>query len=67
MQAIIATRDDEIGCDECFERLDRFVELHLQGKKPEEAMPLVEAHLDMCRDCKEEFEVLLEAINSSAH
>jgi hypothetical protein len=59
---VLTTRPDEIGCDECLERLDRFVELELAGKNPAEAMPLVQDHLERCRDCHEEFEALLKAL-----
>jgi deoxycytidylate deaminase len=59
---VLTTRPDEIGCDECLRRLDRFVELELAGKSPAEAMPLVQDHLERCRDCHEEFEALLEAL-----
>ncbi len=58
------TRDDEIGCDECFERLDRFVEVELAGLDAAAAMPLVEDHLRKCGDCREEFEALLEALRA---
>ncbi len=63
---IISTRPDEIGCDECFEKLDRFVELELAGKKAAEALPLVQHHLDHCDDCREEFEALLAALRATA-
>jgi hypothetical protein len=59
---ILTSRPDEIGCDECLERLDRFVEMELAGKNPAEAMPLVQDHLERCRDCHEEFEALLKAL-----
>src|SRR3954451_21895141 len=58
------TREEEIGCDECFEQLDRFVEMKLSGLHPEEAMPLVKDHLDKCGDCREEFEALLKALQT---
>ncbi|MFQ5858787.1 MAG: hypothetical protein ACE5LU_24565, partial [Anaerolineae bacterium] len=58
---VLTTRPDEIGCDECFEELDRFVEMKLAGKNAAEAMPLVQDHLERCRDCREEFEALLTA------
>jgi hypothetical protein len=61
---IITTRPDEIGCDECFEQLDRFVEMTLAGKNAAEAMPLVQDHLDRCHDCHEEFEALLAALRA---
>jgi hypothetical protein len=61
---IVSTRPDEIGCDECFEQLDRFVELELAGKNAAEALPLVRHHLDQCDDCREEFEALLAALRT---
>jgi hypothetical protein len=61
---IITARPDEIGCDECFEQLDRFVELELAGKNAAEAMPLVQDHLDRCGNCREEFEALLAALRA---
>jgi hypothetical protein len=61
---VLTTRPDEIGCDECFEQLDRFVEMTLAGKNPAEALPLVQDHLERCHDCREEFEALLEALRT---
>jgi hypothetical protein len=61
---VLSTRPDEIGCDECFEQLDRFVEMTLAGKNAAEAMPLVQDHLARCRECREEFEALLEALRT---
>jgi hypothetical protein len=62
VQMVAATRPDEIGCDECFEQLDRFAETVLAGKNAAEAMPLVQDHLNRCGDCREEFEALLTAL-----
>ncbi len=62
----LTARPDEIGCDECFEQLDRFVETTLAGKNAAEAMPLVQDHLDRCSDCREEFEALLAALRALA-
>ena len=64
VREIITTRPDEIGCDECFEQLDRFVEMTLAGKNAAEAMPLVQDHLERCDDCREEFEALLAALRA---
>ena len=66
VRAIVTTRPDEIGCDECFEQLDRFVEMELAGRNAAEAMPLVEDHLGRCRECREEFEALLGALRAMA-
>jgi hypothetical protein len=63
VRAVVRTRPVEIGCDECFEELDRFAELKLAGLSPEEAMPLVHEHLERCGSCREEFEALLEILS----
>ncbi len=63
---VLTTRPDEIGCDECFEQLDLFVEMTLAGKNAAEAMPRVQDHLERCRDCREEFEALLAALQALA-
>lgn len=65
VRMIIETHDDEIGCMECYAELDRFVDLVLNGKQAEEALPLVQQHLNVCGDCKEEFQALLEALQAT--
>jgi len=55
------TREVEIGCDECFERLDGFVEAELSGVGARSVMPLVGDHLDRCADCRGTFEAILRA------
>jgi hypothetical protein len=48
----------EIGCDECFDRLDEYVELELAGANADAAVPGLRAHLDGCPACREEHESL---------
>ena len=64
IRGIMSSRADEIDCNECFDQLDHFSELSLTGKSADEALPLVRQHLETCPDCKEEFEVLLKALNA---
>jgi len=58
------SRQDEIGCDDCFDQLHEFAEIELEGKSAAEAMPLVKDHLKRCGDCREEYEALLEALKT---
>jgi predicted anti-sigma-YlaC factor YlaD len=62
MGEIAETREEEIGCDECFEEVDRFIEMELSGLDAAQAMPLVQEHLKICGECREEFEALLAAL-----
>ncbi|MCW5878496.1 MAG: hypothetical protein KIS80_06480 [Anaerolineales bacterium] len=57
------TRSEEIGCETCFESLDRFVELELDGKDASQAFPLIKYHLELCTGCAEEYQALLAALN----
>ena len=65
LREIAETREVEIGCDECFEQVDRFVEMELSGLNAARAMPLVQEHLEICGECREEFEALLLALRAS--
>ena len=44
----------EVGCDECFDQLDRYVELELAGADADTAVPGMRAHLAGCPACSEE-------------
>ena len=47
----------ELTCDECFEALDRYVDLTLAGgADPDRGVPGMRAHLEGCPACAEEFE-----------
>ena len=65
VRVVAQTREIEIGCDECFERLDIFAETELSGVDGSAAMPLVRDHLDKCEDCRSKFEALLTALRST--
>jgi hypothetical protein len=65
VRVVAVTREIEIGCDECFERLDSFAETELSGVDASVAMPLVGDHLDKCADCRSKFEALLTALRGT--
>jgi len=65
VRAVAETHETEIGCDACFERLDRFAEAELSGLDTTVAMPLVRDHLDKCEDCRSQFEALLTALRGA--
>jgi predicted anti-sigma-YlaC factor YlaD len=54
----------EVGCDECFEQLDQFVELELSGADADAALPGLRAHLQGCPACREEHESLVALVQS---
>lgn len=64
LHRILQTHKDEIGCETCFEGLDRFVEMELDGKDAAQALPLVKRHLELCTGCGEEYQALICALES---
>jgi hypothetical protein len=55
---LLGPDEPEIGCDECFEHLDHYVELEVSGADADVAVPRLRAHLDGCPACREEHESL---------
>lgn len=65
MGEIADTREEEkLGCDECFEEVDHFIEAELSGLNAAQAMPLVYEHLYLCGECRDEFGALLKALRA---
>jgi hypothetical protein len=50
----------ELTCEQCFEELDRYVELELAGSDPDAQVPGMSAHLEGCPACAEDHRSLLE-------
>jgi len=55
---LLGPAETEIGCDACFDQLDRYVELELAGADADAKLPGFRAHLDGCPACREEHESL---------
>ena len=54
----------DIGCDACFEELDRYVELELAGVDADAAVPGLRTHLAGCPACREEHDSLYALLTS---
>jgi hypothetical protein len=55
---LLGPAEPEIGCDECFEQLDLYVELEVAGSDADATLPGLRAHLLGCPACREEHESL---------
>ena len=55
---LLGPAEAEVGCDECFDVLDRYVELELAGANADAVIPGLRAHLVGCPACREEHESL---------
>jgi len=59
---LLGPAEPEVGCDVCFEELDRYVELELAGEDADAAVPGLRAHLEGCPACREEHESLRDLV-----
>ncbi len=58
LERLLGPRGEEVGCDRCFELLDRYVELELAGEDADARIPGLGTHLEGCPACREEHESL---------
>ncbi len=59
------TQEVEFSCEEVYNILDQYTELVYHGEDLAELMPLVKHHIEICPDCREEFEALLRILEAS--
>jgi hypothetical protein len=61
---LLGPGEPEVTCEECFEHLDRYVELELErGAGPADAaIPGMRAHFQGCRACDEEHRSLVALV-----
>jgi len=64
VDALLGPDSPELSCDECFDELDRYVDLTLSGGDPDGAVPGMHAHLRGCPACREDFDSLLALAGS---
>jgi anti-sigma factor RsiW len=66
LRSILGPTGPELTCEQCFEELDRFVELELAGADADRAVPGMRAHLAGCPACAEDH-ASLRAFVASQH
>ena len=55
--------EEEISCEELYVKLDQYVEREVNKKDAAVIMPVIREHLDVCSECCEEYEALLNVLN----
>jgi hypothetical protein len=61
---VAQTQEQELGCDEVYALLDILADRVSRGEDVATLMPLVYHHLQICPDCREEFDALLRAVEA---
>jgi hypothetical protein len=64
LSRLLGPQGPELTCEECFEHLDRYVELELAGQDADAAVPGMRAHLEGCPACNEDHDSLATLVAS---
>ena len=64
ISALLGPGEPELSCDDCFEQLDRYVDLELAGADAARAIPGMRAHLIGCPACGDDHESLLQFVRA---
>jgi hypothetical protein len=59
VKRLVGPSGPELTCEQCFNQLDRYVELELADARADHEIPGMLAHLEGCPACAEDHESLL--------
>ncbi len=62
---LLGPEGPELTCEQCFDQLDRYVELEVSGAAADEQVPGMRAHLEGCPACDEDHAVLLAFVSAA--
>ncbi len=62
--ALLGPIGPEVTCEECFEQLDRYVDVTLSGHDGDQAVPGMRAHLLGCPACADDYDSLLAYLSA---
>jgi hypothetical protein len=66
LRALLGPRGPELSCEQCFEQLDRYVELEVAGADADAAILGMRAHLAGCPACHEDHASLRSFVSGDA-
>ena len=66
LRLLLGPPGPELTCEQCFEHLDRYVELELAGRDADAAVVGMRAHLEGCPACQEDRDSLSAFLRSEA-
>ena len=62
---LLGPEGPELTCEQCFDLLDRYVDLEVAGAAADEQVPGMRAHLEGCPACDEDHASLLAFVNAA--
>ena len=66
LRMLESVREEDVPCDEVYARIDQYVEREVDKKDAAQLMPLVREHLDVCSECCEEYQALLDVLEKTS-
>ena len=66
LRVLESVPDEEATCEEVYLRIDEYVERQVDQHDAAQLMPVIREHLDLCSECCEEYEALLEILEKSS-
>ena len=63
--ALLGPAEPELTCEDCFEQIDRYVDLEFAGGDADSAVPGMRAHLTGCPACLEDHDSLVAFVASA--
>ena len=65
MHRLVVADVTNISCDEVFAMVDEYAEASQRGEDVTSLKPLIRHHLEMCRECDDEYQALLRVLEGS--
>ncbi len=66
LRVLESVREEDVPCDEIYAKIDEYVEREVDKKDAAQLMPLVREHLDLCSECCEEYQALLDVLEKTS-
>ena len=66
LRVLESVREEDLPCDEVYAKIDEYVEREVDKKDAAKLMPLVREHLDLCPECCEEYQALLDILEKTS-
>jgi hypothetical protein len=66
LRVLESVREEDVPCDEIYARIDEYVEREVDRKDAAQLMPLIREHLDICSECCEEYQALLDVLEKTS-
>ena len=57
----------DMDCEQVFNTLDQYAEIEIRKEDAARLMPLVHTHLEMCPECCDEYEALLDVLAKASN